>query len=111
MIAARMAFIEYYNRLMESAKSEGRNPVWFTSYGLDKELRYNADREMVERKNLALPKSEWLALPELQGTQQIEFKDLMRLEAKHNPESKEDEEKHRAAFSVGMGALKSILKR
>ena len=108
MIAARMAFIEYYNRLMEAAKSEGRKPIWFTSYGMDKELRYNADREIVERKNLALPKNEWLELPQLQGTQKIEFKDLMRLEAEHDPENKE---KHRKAASIGMGDLRSILKK
>lgn len=111
MVAARMAFIEYYNRLMETAKSEGRKPKWFTSYGMDKELRHNADREVVERKNLALPKSEWLPLPELMGTQQIEFKDLMRLEAKHNSESDENKEKHRKAASVGLGDIRGILKR
>lgn len=107
MIAARMAFIEHYNRLMEAAKSEGKKPVWFPSYGMDKELRHNADREIVERKNLALPQSEWLELPQMKGTQQIEFEDLMKLEARHNP----DKEKHRKAYSVGMGDLKSILKR
>lgn len=108
MIAARMAFIEYYNRLMDAAKSEGRKPKWFPSYGMDKDLRYKADREIVERKNLALPKSEWLELPQLQGTQQIEFKDLLKLEAEHNPEPKE---KHRASHSVGMTDLRNILKR
>lgn len=110
MVAARMAFIEHYNRLMGAAKSEGRNPVWFPSYGMDKELRYNADREVVERKNLALPQSEWLELPQLHGTQQIEFKDLMRLESKNNPKSDEEKEESRKTASVGMGDIRSILK-
>lgn len=32
MVAARMAFIEHYNRLIDAAKSEGKKPVWFPSY-------------------------------------------------------------------------------
>jgi len=113
MIAARMAFIEYYNRLMEAAKSEGRKPEWFPSYGFDKEMRYLADRQVIERinlalphdQNLALPQDQKLALPEPENVKQIEFKDLLKLEAEHNPD------KRRKAYSVGMGDLKSILKR
>ena len=104
MVAARMAFIEHYNRLMTTAKSEGKKPKWFPSYGMDKELRYNADREVVERKNLALPQTEWLELPQLQGTQQIEYKDLLKLEQSHRSERTKE------AGSKGMADLKSALK-
>ena len=63
MIAARMAFIEHYNRLTEQARQEGKKPEWFPSYGFDKETRYLADKEVVERRNLALPEGKKLALP------------------------------------------------
>jgi len=108
MIAARMAFLENYNRLIEAAKSEGRKPNWFPSYGSGKESRFKADRETIDRKNLALPRGEWLEIPDLQSTEQIEFKDLLKLEEKHNPEEKE---KSRKAYSVGMGDIKNILKK
>ena len=74
MIAARMAFIEHYNRLVESAKSIGEKPEWFPSYGFDKENRYLADRQVVEYKNLALPSGKKLALPEPEYIDQIEYK-------------------------------------
>lgn len=63
MIAARMAFIEHYNRLVQVAKDEGRNPEWFPSYGFDKETRCLADAEVIDRKNLALPAGQKIALP------------------------------------------------
>lgn len=34
-VAARMAFKDAYNRLIERAKLEGRNPVYFPSFGSD----------------------------------------------------------------------------
>ena len=64
-----------------------------------------ADREVINRKNLALPDGQKLALPEMENTKQIEFKDLMKLEAEHNPE------KTVAAYESGMSGIKDILKR
>jgi len=105
MVAARMAFIEHYNRLMQAAKDEGRKPTWFPSYGFDKETRYAADREVVERKNLALPPGQKLALPEPENVKQIEFKDLLKLEAEHNPKI------DKAAKAKRVAGLRNILKR
>ena len=105
MIAARMAFIEHYNRLVEQAKMEGRKPEWFTSYGFDKETRYLADKQLIEYKNLALPEGSKLSLPEPENVKSIEFKDLLKLEVDHNPErTKEINLKH-------MIELKKILKK
>ena len=106
-IAARMAFIEYYNRLMEGAKREGRKPQWFPSYGFDKENRHIADRKVIEYKNLALPSNKKLALPEPENVKQIEYKGLLKLEAEHKPENKA---KHKAAYKEGMGNLKDVLR-
>ena len=76
MVAARMAFIEHYNRLVESAKSVGKKPEWFPSYGFDKELRYLADKQIVERHNLALPEGKKRALPEpnIESAQRLDHK-------------------------------------
>ena len=104
MIAARMAFIEHYNRLMDTAKSEGKKPRWFPSYGMDKELRFNADREVIERKNLALPTGEKLALPDSTQDKQIEYKDLMKLELEHR------RERTKEAGKTGMTNLKKALR-
>ena len=81
MIAARMAFIEHYNRLVESAKSIGEKPKWFPSYGFDKETRYLADRKVVEYRNLALPSGQKLALPEPEE----DVDPVQALEQKGNP--------------------------
>ena len=104
LIAARMAFIEHYNRLMEIAKSEGRKPKWFPSYGTDKTLRFNADRDVIERTNLALPQDKKLALPEPENINQIEYEDLMKLESEHRPERTSEAEKK------GIANLKNALK-
>lgn len=96
MVAARMAFIEHYNRLMESAKSIGEKPEWFPSYGFDKNNRYLADREVVERKNLALPNDKKLALPD--ETPKEEYKSL------------ENKKSEPVKVSDYMNGLKDILK-
>jgi hypothetical protein len=63
MIAARRAFIDHYNRLIEQAKWDGRNPVWWPSLGSDKDGRELAQRKTVEMNNLALPIDERKSLP------------------------------------------------
>lgn len=107
-IAARMAFMEYYKRLVEDAKREGRKPQWFPSYGFDKENRHVVDRKVIEYTNLALPSDQKLALPEPENVKQIEFKDLLKLEAEHNPDKTEA---HRKAHSIGMGNIRCLLKK
>jgi len=104
MVAARMAFIEHYKRLVETAKSENRKPVWFPSYGDDKTQRFKADREVIERQNLALPSNAKKALPEPESVKQIEFKDLMRLGQEHAPKQSKD------VYKKGMAELRNIIK-
>lgn len=100
-IAARMAFIEHYNRLVEDAKREGRKPQWFPSYGFDKENRYIADRKVIEYKNMALPSGQKLALPEPENVKQVEYKDTQKVEVKSDPVKASD-------YIAG---LKDILKK
>lgn len=38
-VGARMAFREVYNRLIDAAKDQGQQPVWFASLGHDKQGR------------------------------------------------------------------------
>jgi len=90
MIAARMAFIEHYNRLMEDAKREGKKPEWFPSYGFDKETRCLADRQVIERINLGLPHDKKLALPEPENVKQVEYKDIPKIETGRNPKKASD---------------------
>ena len=63
MVAARRAFIDNYSRLVDEAKREGRNPVWWASLGHNPETRHKAQSQIVERQNLALPPAERKALP------------------------------------------------
>jgi len=63
MVAARRAFIDHYNRLIDQAKLEGLKPKWWPSLGFDKEGRHKAHAQVVERNNLALPNSEKIAIP------------------------------------------------
>lgn len=85
MIAARMAFIEHYNRLIEDAKRENKKPKWFPSYGDNKEGRQIADRQVIERSNLALPSDQKMALPEPESVKQIEYKDTQKPATESDP--------------------------
>lgn len=65
---ARTAFASKYNRLVESARADGRKPVWFISYGHDASRRESVALEAVrvgllqiEHVRKALPQ---LAAPE-----------------------------------------------
>lgn len=101
MIAARMAFIEHYNRLIGDAKREGRKPQWFPSYGFDKESRYLADKQIIEYTNLGLPDNRKAALPEPENVKNIEYKDAHRLESDCSPKKAGDY----------MAGIKSILNK
>jgi len=100
-IAARMAFIEHYNRLLDEAKRDNRKPKWFPSYGMDKESRQIADREVIERKNLALPSDEKLSLPEPEEVKAIEYKNTKKSSIKNDP----------VKISEYVAGLNNILKR
>lgn len=99
MIAARRAFIDHYNRLVDQAKHENRKPKWFPSYGSEKETRYIADSQIVERNNLMLPQEERKALPT--AKKQAEYKSLQNTSAKTDP----------VKVSEIMAELKNILKK
>lgn len=101
MIAARMAFIEHYSRLVEEAKQAGAKPEWYPSYGYDKETRYKADKEVVERKNLALPASKKIPLPSPPEHQSISLDDL----------TQKAQEKDPAPAKESLAGLKKILDR
>lgn len=57
-VAARMAFMESYKRLVAQAKAEGRRPEWRASLGYDKAGRERAMLKAVERGWLPRPEAE-----------------------------------------------------
>jgi hypothetical protein len=77
MVAARMAFKSAYNRLVEEAKAEGKNPKWFPSYGYDKQGRYEAEVKTVELTNRLLHPEKHLPLPKPPITDGIGVEQLM----------------------------------
>lgn len=76
MIAARRAFIDHYNRLVNDAKREGKNPKWWPSFGVDKTGRYKAECDVVKMNNLCLPDDKKKALPEPPELKTISLEDL-----------------------------------
>ncbi len=53
-IAARMAFRDAYNRLTEQAKIEGRQPVYFASFGTETQGRLQMLANAVNARHMAL---------------------------------------------------------
>jgi hypothetical protein len=62
-VAARMAFRDAYNRLVERAKIEGRSPQYFPSFGADGQRRVSMLASAVSAKQITLERATQ-ALPE-----------------------------------------------
>lgn len=56
-VAARMAFKDTYCRLVERAKIEGRNPVYFPSFGVDSQGRVAMLANAVNAKQITLDRA------------------------------------------------------
>ena len=62
-VGARMAFLAAYEREAETAKAEGRQPVWQVSLGHDQQRREMVLQEAVDTGKLAAPKVTHLLPP------------------------------------------------
>lgn len=62
-VGARMAFLAAYEREAETAKAEGRQPVWQVSLGHDQQRREMVLQEAVDAGKLAAPKVAHLLPP------------------------------------------------
>ena len=61
LIAARMAFIESYTKLVSEARMRGEQPKWIVSLGWSESLRERAILEAVEKKQISQSHAEQLA--------------------------------------------------
>ncbi len=90
LVAARRAFIDHYNRLANEAKRNGAPPIWWPSFGHDKNGHHNAVTQVIERRNLALPANKQIPQKKLTSENAISLQKLTAKMKKQTGEYDDD---------------------